>query len=603
MALSSDLISQFVKTVKNDNEKPAETTVYGTVVVSDGKTYVQIDGSTMLTPFTSTAHVEDQDRVTVMIKNHSAVITGNLSRPSATKTSVDGLSGEVSGMSKTLEEFDIIVADKVSTEQLNAEKARIDDMYVDILKVQKTETGDLTAKSAVIDDLKAAEAEFDSLCADVLDVKFVEVDGQIKAQSGVIGDLKASDAEFRTLKSDYADLKILIFGTATGDVIQTEFANAVIAQLGDAQIKSAMIQDISASKITAGDIITNNVRVMSEDGKLLISDETIQISDETRVRVQIGKDASGDYSINIWDDAGNLMFSEGGITDHAIKNAIIRDDMVSDTANIAAHKIDIDSLFEEINGSSKTIKSTKVYFDDKAQTLDVVFKAMSDDVTSQGTQIEAIQGKIDTKVWQQDIDEVNEELSTQYSELEQTVDGISSTVSNNKTELSERVAVSESIIQQLSNCISMLVTDENGESLMTQTEDGWTFNMKETSEAVSDLMASLETLQNETGDTKATVDTLQQAVNDHGRALEYVNVSTYEGEPCIELGESDSDFKLLITNTRIMFMNGSNVPTYINTNGLVTQNIEVKGEIVQGGYVMMNTADGGWGLLWKGVSS
>ena len=39
------------------------------------------------------------------------------------------------------------------------------------------------------------------------------------------------------------------------------------------------------------------------------------------------------------------------------------------------------------------------------------------------------------------------------------------------------------------------------------------------------------------------------------------------------------------------------------TNGLVTQNIEVRGEIVQGGYVMLNTADGGWGLLWKGVSS
>ena len=54
-----------------------------------------------------------------------------------------------------------------------------------------------------------------------------------------------------------------------------------------------MIENIAADKITSGDIITNNVRVMSEYGSLLISDETIQISDETRVRVQIGKDASG----------------------------------------------------------------------------------------------------------------------------------------------------------------------------------------------------------------------------------------------------------------------------------------------------------------------
>ena len=167
----------------------------------------------------------------------------------------------------------------------------------------------------------------------------------------------------------------------------------------------------------------------------------------------------------------------------------------------------------------------------------------------------------------------------------------------------ERVTTAETLIQQLSNCISMLVTDENGESLMTQTENGWSFSMKETAEAVSSLTSLLETLQREAGSTQATVDTLQQAVADHGATLEYVTVTTYEDEPCIELGESDSNFKLLITNTRIMFMNGANVPTYINTEGLVTQNIKVKGNIVQGGYAMLNTSDGGWGLLWIGVGS
>lgn len=168
----------------------------------------------------------------------------------------------------------------------------------------------------------------------------------------------------------------------------------------------------------------------------------------------------------------------------------------------------------------------------------------------------------------------------------------------------ERVSVAESLIQQLSNSISMLVVDENGGSLMTQTpEGGWTFSMADTSAAISSLSGLLNTLQEQTGNTQNTVDILNQTIIDHGATLEYVNITTYEDEPCIELGESDSEFKLLITNTRIMFMNGSNIPTYINTNGLVTQNIDVKGEIVQGGYVMLNTSDGGWGLLWKGVSS
>lgn len=186
--------------------------------------------------------------------------------------------------------------------------------------------------------------------------------------------------------------------------------------------------------------------------------------------------------------------------------------------------------------------------------------------------------------------------------IELKADEIASSVSGTYA-TSERVTSAESLIQQLSNCIAMLITDENGESLMTQSGDGWTFSMRETNEAVSGLIDALGALQTQTGDTRATVEVLQQAVSDHGETLEYVNVTTFEDEPCIELGESDSDFKLLITNTRIMFKSGANVPTYINTHGLVTQDIEVKGEIVQGGFVMLNTSDGGWGLLWKGGNS
>lgn len=173
--------------------------------------------------------------------------------------------------------------------------------------------------------------------------------------------------------------------------------------------------------------------------------------------------------------------------------------------------------------------------------------------------------------------------------------------SNSANEANARLATAESTIELLSDRISMLVVGENGESLLTQTEDGWTFNLKETADSVSSLSENLNTLQQETGNIQDTVDILNQTLQDHGSTLEYINIKSYEDEPCIELGESDSDFKLLITNTRIMFMNGSDIPTHINTNGLVTRNIEVEGEIVQGGYVILNTSDGGWGLLWKGV--
>lgn len=216
--------------------------------------------------------------------------------------------------------------------------------------------------------------------------------------------------------TDYVDAQVgkintLIFGSASGSVISTQFSNSVIAQLGDAQIKSAMIQDVSASKISAGTIYTNDVTIQSQNGQMMLKDNTIQISDGTRARVQIGKDASNDYSINVWDKDGKLMFSQGGITDAAIKDAIIRNDMVSENANIHAGKLDISSLFTEINdNTTRSIKATKIYIDEKGQSLEFAFKQMTTTVdnitqtqTSQGTQLEIINGQISSKIWQQDI--------------------------------------------------------------------------------------------------------------------------------------------------------------------------------------------------------
>lgn len=439
MSLSSDLISQFVKVTKDEKKATSETTVYGKTVEYNGSIYVQLDGSELLTPVSNTANIGPNERVMVMIKNHTATVTGNLTSPSARiitdedgNQSVEGLN--VDKIIDEIAEFEIIVANKVSTEELEVERGRIDTLVSDNVNIKDritanegdidtlqteylTVTEKLSANEASIENLKATKldvtiadakyvsaeeldatnatvhnlevtyGEFASLTADRLDA----VEGDIvnlntdkldaataEITYATIAALDVEKGRINELTSDVADIDTLIFGSASGDTIHTSFANAVIAQLGEAQIKSAMIDSISANKITAGDIITNNVRVMSEDGSLVISDETLQISDGTRVRVQIGKDEANDYSINIWDQNGNLMFSKGGITDAAIKDSIIRNDMVSDTANIAAHKLDIDSLFEEINNNNtKTINSTKVYLDDKSQTLDVAFTSLT----------------------------------------------------------------------------------------------------------------------------------------------------------------------------------------------------------------------------------
>lgn len=431
MSLSKDLVAKFVK-VTNDRTKPkTETTLYGAITEYAGEKYVKLDGSDTLTPVSSMdstvglTGIKEGDRVMVMIKNHTAVITGNTSSPSVNNNDLNNVTG---GVPEEITRLEKLVADKATIGELHAVAGRVNTLESDFLTVN----GTLNAQSATINETKSAH---------------VTISNTLTAHNALINDLTTNMVTTDFIKANYASIEKLeslsgkfhnlIFGSATGTTIQTNFSNSVIAQLGDAQIKSAMIDSISASKIMAGDIITNNVRVKSSDGRLVISDETMQISDANRVRVQIGKDASNDYSINIWDASGNLMFSKGGITDSAIKSAIIRNDMVSETANISASKLDIDSLFEEINDSTNTIKSTRVYLDENKQTLDVVFKSLSNTVTSQGqtitsqgTAISSIQGQITSKIWQQDINTAKNEMSTRYSTLEQSLNGFKTEVGN-----------------------------------------------------------------------------------------------------------------------------------------------------------------------------
>lgn len=570
MRLSAELISQFAKVTNDRSTTKKDSTVYGTIETVDDVHYVHLDGayyedgSPRLIPLTTTVAVQTGNRVIVSIRNHMAVVTGNLTTPSTTVEHVIEVERSI---------VDTVEANYAKIDSLEAAEAAIGELRAHDVIVD----GTLEAQNAVIEG---------KLDAEVAEITYAKIE-QVDAHYGEFDTLRADYAVFKEtttkeLYADVAEIEKLIFGSAGGNVIQTSFANAVIAQLGNAQIKSAMIDDID----------TNEVTIKSADGRLIISDETIQISDANRVRVQIGKDASNDYSISIWDADGNLMFSEGGITDAAIKNAIIRNDMVADNANISAGKI---------------------FVSDVDKTLDVAFREMSSEVTemgetitSQGAEITALKDSIETKVWQQDINTATEEMSTQYTELSQDVDSITTTVASHTaqlTENSEELTVVQSTIGQLADSISMLVTDGNGTSLMTQTEDGWTFSTSDIQAAVDRTSEALDELVAQCGNTDAAVEVLQQSVSDLGVMAEYIRIGTHEGEPCIELGEGDSNFKLLITNTRILFMDGSDIPAYINNKSLYIKKAVIEEELHQGGYAWVTRSNGHLSLVWKGAAN
>ena len=190
---------------------------------------------------------------------------------------------------------------------------------------------------------------------------------------------------------------------------------------------------------------------------------------------------------------------------------------------------------------------------------------------------------------------VEEKLSTEdFNEVINGDNGIIDQIENSKSE-----------ITQLSNSISTLVKDENGSSLMTQTPDGWEFNIGGINKKLSD--ASKDTANNKTAieNTNKYVDIIQKQQEAIENKTAVINFTTLNGQPAILLGQTNNSFKLRITNTSIDFLDGSTVVAYISNKVLYIEKAIVKNEIQIGegaGFVFKRRTNGNMGIRFaKGV--
>lgn len=79
--------------------------------VNDDKNYVQLDGSDLLTPCSSSVNVKDGERVMVVVGGHEAVVTGNMSSPAARLGDVDDAKKEIGDtVDQSLDAYDVKLA-------------------------------------------------------------------------------------------------------------------------------------------------------------------------------------------------------------------------------------------------------------------------------------------------------------------------------------------------------------------------------------------------------------------------------------------------------------------------------------------------------------
>ena len=196
--------------------------------------------------------------------------------------------------------------------------------------------------------------------------------------------------------------------------------------------------------------------------------------------------------------------------------------------------------------------------------------------------------------------EIDANLKFYGDRIESTVERVG-IIEDDMTGAEQRVTIAESTIKQLSDMISHLVVDENGSSLMTQTPDGWRFDMSKINSTINNATNELNKLSGTLAEVDKTIENTNSLVNDLSKKTAYITIAVDEsGAPCIELGKSDNEFKLRITNTSVDFIEGSSKVAYINNKTLYIERAIIKGSLQIGdvdGFILEKAENGNLALF------
>lgn len=359
MALSHDLISQFAKLITKDTKTDKESTVYGTVRVDEnGNKYVKLDGSDQLTPLTdnerptidsTSTNASAGNRVSVLIKNHTATVTGNMSSPSVGTGDVEHLENRVS----QIQEFDIVIVERV---QANEE-------YVKKLQADKADVGDLNAATARISNLeinKASVKDLNAAKAEITDLQTTKMDaGIVIADQAIIENLASSNIDVLSLIADKAVMTKLIADKADLNSVEAKnaylkYANVDFANIGEAAFdkifsESGIIESMTFNNGTVtGRLVGVTIRGDLIEANTLVADKLVILGEDGLY-----------YKLNF--ESGNFTDAEEVPTDGLHGSVILAksvtaekvavDDLVAFGATIGGFTITDDSLYSGVKAS------------------------------------------------------------------------------------------------------------------------------------------------------------------------------------------------------------------------------------------------------------
>jgi uncharacterized protein YjbI with pentapeptide repeats len=490
MPLSSELVSQFAKLASNKPKEEKESTVYGTTVIQNGNKYVRLDGSELLTPASFTTNIADGERVTVLIKNHMAVVTGNITSPAARTSEVEEVGNEVKALNAAKANIEDLEATNASIANLNATKANVTD-----LEATNASIANLNATKANVTDLTAVNASIEKLNADKANVT------DLTAVNASIEKLNADKANIEDLKTTYANI---------------DFANVGVADIKKFYAKAGVIQDIDIQnqKITGrlvgvritGDLIegetvkANNLIILGDDG--LYYKLNVNALGETTA----SKDDKYKYGLD-----GSVIVAES-ITASKISVS----DLVAFGATIGGFHISDSSIYSGVKNSVDS-PANGIYLDSEGQL-----------VVGDGTNYLKLY-KDENNAYILDISSVAS-LQKDIGDIHNDIDNVHSEISDQRTNISnDSKQIVASALEEYTKIEDFTKYTKSTESKLTIMSDQIDMNFTTVNNSINDA----------NGNT-----------NDRFNKLEkYIRFD----ENGITIGESGNKLKLVLDNDNITF--------------------------------------------------
>lgn len=640
MALSTDILSQLAKLINNNsNSKTAAASkLIGKIVDQDDTKWVRLEGSECLTPVETTTEVQDGDAVTVEISNHTAFVTGNLTTPSASKSTTDKIKHDVNTVATKVSDFEIIVAYKITADDITATNGYFDKIQSTVGTFKNLTTEELTAINASIESLKTKYIEGEKITVDNIEAINGEIENlkvtfetvghlsaeEINAVKADIDQLTTYNANFTYVHSEVLSALKANINKLNVEKLEANWANIDYANIDEATFRkffaeSGIIQDITASDVTAtGKLIGVLISGDMIEGNTIKADKLL-LKGEGGLYYQININAEGVAE-------GEEVSTEGIDGRAIVAESITADkmkvtDLIAFAALIGGFEIGTNSIHsvtkDEVNNTTRGIymdNDGQINIGDSSQYIRFA-KDVKQYEVAPIIDGDFITGEFSFSHWESTDYPIQYDTSiweiVETGEL--TDNGHDVMFAIEKTEYvgaGEYLDIVEDKIWEIPNVYTddgsaiYAVITTHGQRRLCRLNDSKYEMLKKTdgnfaypSVYYEVIKYALEIVADKITFTDREFDKLKE-LNTHVRIGSYTDPDTNDTDPCLELFEDESSDVQRQTNKRTAFIHDNKEVVSVGADGVMHH---VHTDTHKGQYVWTTRANGNFGLMWKDV--